>query len=209
LQEELGKNKQDLETAFEELQSTNEELETTNEELQSTTEELETTNEELQSSNEELETMNEELQSSNEELQALNEELRISTNQYDRANDFLRAVLASLRSAAIVIDRHLTVLIWNHSAEVWWGLRAEEVQGQPLPTLDFGLPVARLLEPIQAMFRRDCQHYEARLAINNRRGQTLQCRVTCTPVIGGAQAIEGAIIIVDGWDEAQMPDAHA
>ena len=83
LQEELERNRRDLEAAYEELESTIDELETTNEELQSANEELQTTNEELQSTNEELETMNEELQSTNEELETINDELRERTGELE------------------------------------------------------------------------------------------------------------------------------
>jgi two-component system CheB/CheR fusion protein len=153
LQTELAKNKQELETAYEELQSTNEELETTNEELQSTVEELETTNEELQSTNEELETMNEELQSSNEELQTLNDELRLRTEQLNQANVFMQTILASLRASVVVVDLHLAIVIWNHSAEELWGIRADEAQGQAFPNLDIGLPVQHLVRPMQTVLR--------------------------------------------------------
>src|SRR5829696_6118988 len=132
LQEAFDKSKQDTETAYEELQSTVEEMETTNEELQSTNEELETTNEELQSTNEELETMNEELQSTNEELQTVNEELRERTGELDQLNAFLESVLASVGSAAVVVNQDMHVLMWNSRAEDLWGLRADEVQGKPL-----------------------------------------------------------------------------
>ena len=136
--------REEIQTASEELQSSNEELETTNEELQSRNEELETTNEELQSTNEELETMNEELQSTNEELQTVNDELHQRTEEVNRANAFLRSILSSLRSGAIVIDQHFNILVWNPRAENLWGLREDEVKGQSLLSLDIGLPMDRL-----------------------------------------------------------------
>jgi two-component system CheB/CheR fusion protein len=209
LQAELERNKHELETAFEELQSTNEELETTNEELQSTVEELETTNEELQSTNEELETMNEELQSSNQELQALNDELRVRTDQFEQVNAFLQAILASLSAAAIVVDRNLVILIWNHKAEELWGLRAEEVQGHSLPSLDIGLPVERLVGPMQTMFEGDPESQEIMLAATNRRGRTIQCRVTCTAMRGLEREVKGVIVLMEEWGEARTPSDNA
>src|SRR5262247_2742991 len=151
LQAELEKSRQELETAYEELQSTNEELETTNEELQSTVEELETTNEELQSTNEELETMNEELQSGNEELQTINDELRERTDDLNRAKAFLESILASLHMAAMVIDPSFNVIMWNPEASEMWGLREDEVQGRALMSLDIGLPVDQLRNPMLAV----------------------------------------------------------
>src|SRR4051794_20920477 len=144
LQDELELSNRQLETAYEELQSTNEELETTNEELQSTVEELETTNEELQSTNEELETMNEELHSTNDEFQAINEELRERSEELDTINEFMQAVLTSLHSGVIVLDRDLRVTVWNSPAEDMWGIRQNEAIDQHLLALDIGLPVDEL-----------------------------------------------------------------
>src|SRR5712691_10769283 len=131
LQMELEKSREDLAAAYEELQSSNEELETANEELQSTVEELETTNEELQSTNEELETMNEELQSGNEELQTINDELRERTDEVNRSKAFLESILASLHAAAVAVDLDFHILMWNAEADELWGLREDEVLGQP------------------------------------------------------------------------------
>jgi two-component system CheB/CheR fusion protein len=199
LQTELEKHRQELETAYEELQSTNEELETTNEELQSTVEELETTNEELQSTNEELETMNEELQSSNEELQTTNDELHKRTDELNRAKAFLESILASLYIAAVVIDADFRVLMWNTEASELWGLRSEEVQEKSLMSLDIGLPVEPLRAPLRAVLSGTSKFQEVTLEATNRRGRALQCRVTCTPLIGVGQDIQGVILLMEEW----------
>lgn len=182
LQEELEHSRQELETAYEELQSTNEELETTNEELQSTVEELETTNEELQSTNEELETMNEELQSTNEELQAINEELRERSEELNQANGFLAAILASLQSGVVVVNQDLQVQIWNHKAEDLWGLRTDEVQSRYFPSLDIGLPIEPLRQPIRNCMAGESESHEITLDAINRRGKAIVCKVTCAPL---------------------------
>jgi two-component system CheB/CheR fusion protein len=200
LQVELERNKQELETAYEELQSTNEELQTTNEELQSTVEELETTNEELQSTNEELETMNEELQSTNEELQTMNDELRLRTDDLNQSNAFLESILASLRAAAVAVDRNFNILIWNSKASDLWGLRTDEVWGQSLLSLDIGLPVEHLRNPIRAALAERSACEEVVLDATNRRGRAMQCRVTCTPLIGVEQDVQGAILLMEEWD---------
>src|SRR5262249_11966013 len=150
MSEELQRSREEVQATNEELQSSNEELETTNEELQSSNEELETTNEELQSTNEELETMNEELQATNEELQTVNEELRDRTDELNQMNSFFESVLGSLRSAAVVVNEQMNVLMWNHRSEDLWGLRADEVQGKSMLNLDIGLPVAELRGAIRA-----------------------------------------------------------
>jgi two-component system CheB/CheR fusion protein len=197
LQEELKHSNEELETAYEELQSTNEELETMNEELQSTIEELETTNEELQSTNEELETMNEELQSTNEELQTINEELRRRSVELNRTNSFLASILASLRGAVAVVDQELQVLIWNHKAEDLWGLRVEEALGRHLLNLDIGLPVERLSRSLRECLSGESQHAEGVLEATNRRGRTIQCRVTETPLVGAPGQIDGVILLME------------
>jgi two-component system CheB/CheR fusion protein len=195
--EELQRSREEIQTANEELQSSNEELETTNEELQSSNEELETTNEELQSTNEELETMNEELQSTNEELQTVNEELRQRTEETAQLNSFLETVLTGMRAAAVVLNPNLNVLIWNRRAEDLWGLRADEVQGHSILNLDFGLPVAELQAAIQPCLGGDSDHGEVVLSAVTRRGKKIQCRVTCTPLIGASKKREGVILLME------------
>jgi two-component system CheB/CheR fusion protein len=197
LQEELQRSREEIQTANEELQSSNEELETTNEELQSSNEELETTNEELQSTNEELETMNEELQSTNEELQTVNEELRQRTDELNQSNAFLESVLGSMRGAAVVVNRDLNVLIWNERAHDLWGLRADEVQGKSILNLDIGLPVGELRAPIRACLQDGADYKELVLDAVNRRGKSMRCRVTCTPLLSPGKRREGVIMMMD------------
>ncbi len=196
LQRELQSARQEVEAAYEELQSTNEELQTTNEELQSTVEELETTNEELQSTNEELETMNEELQSTNEELQTMNDELRTRGGDLNDVNSFLEAVLTSLRSAVIVVNRDLQIEAWNHRAEDLWGLAPHEVHGQHLLNLDIGLPVQDLKEAVRATLAGSSPAEPTVVDVLNRRGRTVRCRVTCSPLTQAAE-IRGAILVID------------
>lgn len=201
LQEELEHSNQELEMAYEELQSTNEELETTNEELQSSNEELETTNEELQSTNEELETMNEELQSTNEELQTVNDELQRRSEELNQSNAFLESILTSLKGGVVVVDRELMIQIWNHKAEDLWGLRTDEALGQHFLNLDIGLPVQQLRQPIRACLIGDLSA-PSELLLNaiNRRGKSIQCRVTCTPLIGTQGQTQGAILLMEERD---------
>jgi two-component system CheB/CheR fusion protein len=200
LQEEIEHSNQELETAYEELQSTNEELETTNEELQSTIEELETTNEELQSTNEELETINEELQSANEELQTINEELRRRTEELNQVNSFMESILRSLRGGVVVMDRELRVQVWNSKAEDLWGLRSNEVRDKNFLNLDIGLPVEQLRNGIRASLMRQSEYVEEVDAIN-RRGKSIRCRVTCTPLLGVTDhGVNGVIVLMEEID---------
>ena len=196
LQHDLERSNHELESAYEELQSTNEELETTNEELQSTVEELETTNEEIQSANEELETMNEELQSTNEELQATNEQLRIRSDELNGVNAFLESILRSIEAGVAVLDRDMRVLLWSRRAEELWGLRQEEVAGQEFLSLDIGLPLETVREPILDVLAARAGSRELTVRAINRRGRAIDCRVSCIPLSGeGAQ--RGVIVFME------------
>jgi two-component system CheB/CheR fusion protein len=201
LQQELLNSQQELETAYQELQASNEELETTNEELQSTNEELETTNEEFQSTNEELETMNEELQSANEELETMNEELRQRTDELNHVNRFLEGILGSLRVGIAVLDDKLSVNLWNNRAEDLWGLRSQEVQGHFFLNLDIGLPVQELRDTIRLCQAgsQDCQ--EVVLDAINRRGKSIRCRISCTPLVGMLPAPLWVIVLMEELTE--------
>jgi two-component system CheB/CheR fusion protein len=200
LNTELRRSKANLEQAYEELQSTVEELETTNEELQSTNEELETTNEELQSTNEELETMNEELHSTNEELETINDELRSRTEELNEVNAFLESILSGLGAAVAVVDRNLGVRVWNSHAADLWGLRADEVEGQPLIGLDIGLPMERLKAPLRAVLR-GAQRQEFELEATNRRGRKIRLRVSAMPLAVDSEAARGAIVVMEVLSE--------
>ena len=200
LQNKLVQANQELETAYEELQSTNEEFETTNEELQSTVEELETTNEELQSTNEELETMNEELQSTNEELQTINEEVRLRSEELNRVNSFLESILTSLRSGVVVLNPNYQIAIWNRKAEDLWGLRFDEVFLKHFLTLDIGLPLEPLRQPLRAVMTGESQQYEMMLNARNRRGKAIQCQVICTPLIRFGGEVQGIILLMEDFE---------
>ena len=184
MQEDLRRSTEELETAYEELQSSNEELETTNEELQS--------------SNEELETMNEELQSSNEELQTVNDELRQRTDDFNQLTVSLQAVLAALPAGLAVLDTDAHVLIWNARAEDMWGLRSDEVRGRSLFSLDIGLPLAQLQEPLRACLAGEGPMGPLLLQAINRRGRTITCEVRCVRLeTPGSRAVRLAVIMED------------
>jgi two-component system, chemotaxis family, CheB/CheR fusion protein len=204
LQEDLTSLNQQLQTANEELQSSHEELETTNEELQSTNEELETTNEELQSTNEELETINEELQSINTALEATNAEQRFLSRTIHETNSFLEAILSSMNSAVAVLNEKHEVVLWNQASTELWGLRADEVKGQSFFSLDIGLPVSELLNPIKQVVTKEKSYEERSVKAINRRGRTIHCRVLMTPLEEHSGARHGAVLLfcdIDGTSE--------
>ncbi len=197
LQTNLEHANQELETAYEELQSANEELETTNEELNSTVEELETTNEELQSTNEELETMNEELQSTNEELETINVELQVRTAELNAANLMMESILSRSLIGVIVVDREMRVIVWNRRSEDLWGLRAGEVLNQFLLNLDIGFPVEEFRQPIRACLADKDARVRFEVQALNRRGRTVDCAVTCDPLVRDGTNVDGVILWVE------------
>jgi two-component system CheB/CheR fusion protein len=198
LNEELLHLRQELETTNGELQTTNEELETTNEELQSTNEELETTNEELQSTNEELETTIEELQSTNEELETANDELRARQDEMADLSRYQELILSNLRMGLMVLNRNLQVTSWNLLCRETWGLREDEVVNHDLFSLDIGLPLARLREPLLRVLHGETPHETLELEATNRRGRPIHCRTQLQPLRDSERAIDGAMIVIDG-----------
>jgi two-component system, chemotaxis family, CheB/CheR fusion protein len=191
-----------------ELQGSRVQLETAYEELQSAVEELETTNEELQSTNEELETTNEELQSTNEELETINDELRQRTSELNEINNCLEAVLRSLNSAVVVVDRDVRIQVWSRHAQELWGLRSDEVEGEHLMNLDIGLPVERLHQPIRAGLAGEPPAPIAMPAVN-RRGRAIDCSVRITSLVGTDDEVVGVILLMDAHDSVTGPDALA
>jgi two-component system CheB/CheR fusion protein len=141
--------------------------------------------------------MNEELQSSNEELQAINAELRLRSDELNQVNAFLESILASLRGGAVVINREMTIQVWNDKAEDLWGLRAAEVQGQHFLNLDIGLPVEQLRQPIRSCLMGENKYLELTLQATNRRGRANEYKVTCTPLVGAETEIRGVIMLME------------
>ena len=76
--------------------------------------------------------------------------------------------------------RHLQV----HRAEDMWGLRADEVRGQSLLALDIGLPTDRLRQVIRASLNGDSGSWDIVLPATNRRGRSIDCQITGTPLHG-------------------------
>lgn len=150
----------------------------------------------------ELETMNEELQSSNGELQAINEELHLRSQELNHVNGFLESILFSLRVGVTVLNRDLRIRNWNDKAEDLWGLRAEEAEGQHFLNLDIGLPVDELKQPIRNCLQ-GAKYLEVKLLATNRRGKSIQCKVTCAPLTSTKKEIEGVIVLMQENTDGQ------
>lgn len=121
LNEELRLANSQFAVDSEEVQAASEEVETLNEELQATNEELETLNEELQATVEELRTANEDLAARSIELQELAAARQQQQQAAERAKGRLEAVLASMGSALVVVDRQGQVLLANEAYDTMLG----------------------------------------------------------------------------------------
>ena len=106
-------------------------------------------------------------------------------------------MLTGLRSAAIVVNQELNVLMWNQRAAELWGLRADEVQGRSLLNLDIGLPMSEVRTAIRPCLLGETDHKEVAFDAINRRGKKIRCQVTCTPLLSAAKKREGVILLID------------
>lgn len=154
-------------------------------------------NDEVQSIVEEMEAINNELQSTNEELETINDELNLRTSELNTSKSFLESILGNLRVGVVVVDREFHIQNWNAQAEGLWGMRAGEIMGTSLLGLDIGLPVENLKHPIRSVLDEKSNIQELILPAINRRGKSIQCRVTCTPFTGGTKEPRGVVIMME------------
>lgn len=179
------------------LQATQEELEMLSEKLQSSHAAWAMTSSELQATNAELETMNEELQLTNRELQSVNQELQQYQLSLHQSQSLVEALLFSLDSGVVVVDRNFSVQVWNRQAEALWGLEPSAAIGQRLLDLKLGLPIDQLRQRL-----RDCLEGKPGAATAivlpgiDRNQQPIQYRMVCAPLLGMQQQIQGAVLIV-------------
>jgi len=85
-------------------------------------------------------------------------------------------------------------------------VRAEEVEGQPFDGLDIGLPVQALREPIRGMISGDDPACEEVVEALTRRGRTIHCRVTCSPLLDGERNVDGVILVMEEWRGASQTE---
>jgi two-component system CheB/CheR fusion protein len=95
------------------------------------------------------------------------------------------------------------VLAWNPRAEDLWGVREVAVTGQHLRNLDIGLPVANLRAMLRACINGESDSQRVTLPAVNRRGKSIQCDVTCTPLHGVADSMRGAILVMEERDNGR------
>ena len=107
-----------------------------------------------------------------------------------------------------MLDRDLHVQKWNHRAEDWWGLRAQEVQSRNFLNLDIGLPVDQLKGPIRDCLASDSELSEIVLDATNRRGKPMRVKVTCTQLANPEGGSAAGSHPFDGRDRWQDVTAH-
>ena len=119
---------------------------------------------------------------------------------------FLEAILTSLHSAVVVVDRDVRIQVWNRPRQEMWGLRADEVEGEHLMNLDIGLPLGELRDPIRTCLAGD-EPDEVVVDAVNRRGRAIRCHVRATPLRTGGDVTVGAILLMSSLtDDATVAE---
>jgi two-component system CheB/CheR fusion protein len=113
-------------------------------------------------------------------------------------NDFMQSILNSLDAAVIVVSSELLVQVWSQQAEDLWGLREQETIGQHLLNLDSGLPTAKLHSWLRSVITgHETGVYGQHLQAINRRGRTVDLRVTVTAMKSRSNPVSGALILFE------------
>ncbi|MBD2740084.1 PAS domain S-box protein [Coleofasciculus sp. FACHB-1120] len=175
-----------------------------NEQLQAAIAQAKSTVDSLEARDGDLQVKSEQLDTRNEELRLTTEELRLSSQDLNEANAFLKSIFTSLPGGIAVLNQELNIQVWNLQAEDLWGLRSHEIQGQHFLNLELGLPIEQLRQPIQSCLAGESEHHEQTLDALNRRGRTIQCKVTCMPLFTLKKEIHGVIVLMQELPSA-MP----
>jgi two-component system CheB/CheR fusion protein len=109
-------------------------------------------------------------------------------------NSILQSILAGLLVGVAVVDRHLTILLWNHGAEALWGFPADEVRGRSLFSADLGFPAEQ--QRIAGFLAGTAQREEMTVDASCR-GRAFRCRITCTPFLGSGGGRAGAVLVME------------
>lgn len=136
----------------------------------------------------------------------MNEELRHRGDELNEINAFLETILTTVGLAVAVLDRRQYVQIWNGEARDLWGVSPEEAEEQHFLTLDFGLPVERLRQPLKALLTDGAVREELVVDATNRRGKPFQCRVTILPMRPGNDGdVSGVVVMMEPVVEQAVP----
>src|SRR5262249_61799806 len=103
----------------------------------------------------------------------------------------------TLGGAVAVLDRVLRIHVGNAGALDMGGVRAKEAQGNSFFTLEIGLPVGELPQPIRDVIARAAAHRELSMPATNRRGKAIRCRVSVAPLVGNDKSVTGVILLME------------
>jgi two-component system CheB/CheR fusion protein len=191
--DELRASDVPLDPAPEDVRRVIDELREANDELDQAHRELEAADRELETMAEELDTLGERLETANEEVRTANEEARRLARRVDDAERRLRAILAALRPAVVVVDRDLRVQVWSRRAEERWRLREDEARGRVLVELPASVPMTALGDPLRRALEGAAA---AELAIEGVGGPDARCLVRIAPLRAGG-AVVGAVLTIE------------
>jgi two-component system CheB/CheR fusion protein len=121
----------------------------------------------------------------------------------------MRSILSSVQPAIVVLDAELHIDLWNDQATELWGLRGDEVSGQPFLNLEIGLQVAHLKDDLHRCLRTGMPTEPVTVPAHNRRGKAMTCRVTCAPLHGPQSQVSGVILMMEEWQESPLDAAPA
>jgi two-component system CheB/CheR fusion protein len=127
----------------------------------------------------------------------MNEELRHRTQEVNDVNAFLEAILSTIGLAVAVLDRNQRVQIWNGKARELWGITPEEAEDEHVLSLDIGLPLETLRQPLRNALSGESDRQEVVLDATNRRGKPFQCRVTMLPLGSVDGSAAGVIMMME------------
>jgi two-component system CheB/CheR fusion protein len=91
-------------------------------------------------------------------------------------------------------------MAWNKRSEDLWGVRQDETVGRNLLSLDIGLPVSSLRQPIRGLLNNSKEHTELELQAINRRGRPLVCRMSLNRLRGTDGRTRGIILVMEDGD---------
>ncbi len=110
--------------------------------------------------------------------------------------------MRGLDAGVVVVDSELKVVAWNRWTENAWGLREEEAVGHLIVSLDIGLPVKQLEQPLRQAAA-NATPSESVVDALDRRGRTMKCRVRIAPLMYDDRSTRGAVIMLEDHTAAQ------
>jgi len=101
----------------------------------------------------------------------------------------------------VLLNSRLLIEDWNRAATELWGLRTEEVLGEPIFGLDFGLPLEALQDPLRASRNPGASPTMLEVRAVDRSGQGITCRVSVVPITDD-ESDAAAMLIIDVLERA-------